>query len=252
MSVNQQSYPTRGVAVVAPYGAFELKRNYQKNMFLGSISSAFLAAICIFSIWFFGLSTYEEITGSRGSDLDSIVSRPIRLPKIIPRPPQVNPSRPGGAPHKYGIFKLVDDDEFFEDIVSTYARGDFMGLDSGSDSPEGYEDGEPGIPYNSEYLPSPDKFVSVEVQPIQIYEEKPKYPRLALDGGFSAYVIVETFVSRTGVVLKAQAKKCSRPGMGFEEKAIAAALKCKYRPAIQNGDPIGIWISYRVSFEIGN
>jgi len=36
--------------------------------------------------------------------------------------------------------------------------------------------------------------------------------------------------------------------MGFEEAAVKAAYKCRYRPAIQNGNPIGVWISYTVEF----
>jgi len=51
-------------------------------------------------------------------------------------------------------------------------------------------------------------------------------------------------------VKKAVAVKCTRPNMGFEEAAVAAAYKYIYRPAIQNGDPVGVWIAYRVDFII--
>ncbi len=100
------------------------------------------------------------------------------------------------------------------------------------------------------YMPAPEKFVAYEVGPELTYEVKPDYPRLACEGNFTGYVILQAFVDKYGAVRKAQAVKCNRPGMGFEEAAVKAALKCKYRPAIQNGNPIGVWVSYKVDFRL--
>ena len=48
-------------AISTPYGAFELKQTYQKNMLLGSGFAAFLTIFCIFSVWLYKLITYEEL-----------------------------------------------------------------------------------------------------------------------------------------------------------------------------------------------
>ena len=34
----------------------------------------------------------------------------------------------------------------------------------------------------------------------------------------------------------------------FDDAAIEAAYKCKYKPAIQNGRPVAVWVSYQVEF----
>jgi hypothetical protein len=45
-----------------------------------------------------------------------------------------------------------------------------------------------------------------------------------------------------------QVVSCTRPSLGFEDAAITAGYKIKYRPAIQNGNPVGVWITYQVIF----
>jgi TonB family protein len=103
---------------------------------------------------------------------------------------------------------------------------------------------------DDEYIPDPDDFIPVDQFPELIYEEIPEYPRLAYEGGFEAYVIIQAYVGEQGLVKKAQAIKCDRPYMGFEEAAVIAAYKCVYIPAFYNGQPIGIWIQYKVEFTI--
>jgi len=99
-------------------------------------------------------------------------------------------------------------------------------------------------------IPSPNDFIPVEVYPQMIYEAIPRYPRMAYMRGIEGYVIIQAFVDKTGSVIRAQAVKCDQPGWGFEEAAVRAAYKCEYKPAMQNGQPIGLWISYKVSFVI--
>ncbi|MFH2204893.1 MAG: energy transducer TonB [Elusimicrobiota bacterium] len=45
-------------------------------------------------------------------------------------------------------------------------------------------------------------------------------------------------------------QKASGTNAGFEEAALTAAMKNRYKPAIQNGRPIPVWVSYRVVFEL--
>ena len=113
------------------------------------------------------------------------------------------------------------------------------------------------IPYRSgveieEELPEPDEFIPVEQQARPIYKATPVYPRLAREGGIEANVIIQACLDRNGIVRKAKALKCSHPNIGFEEAAVAAALKSKYEPAIHNGKPVAVWISYRVDFKISD
>ena len=85
-----------------------------------------------------------------------------------------------------------------------------------------------------------------------IFEKKPDYPQLARDGGFTATVTIQALVDKNGNVKKAQALKCTRAGLGFEDAAIKAAMDCKYKPAIQNGNPINCWVTYTIKFTQDN
>ncbi len=36
----------------------------------------------------------------------------------------------------------------------------------------------------------------------------------------------------------------------LDDAAVASAYKYKYKPAIQNGRPVGLWVSYKVDFKL--
>jgi len=37
---------------------------------------------------------------------------------------------------------------------------------------------------------------------------------------------------------------------GFDQAAIAAAKKCKFKPAVQNGCPLAVWVSFSFEFSL--
>ncbi len=235
------------ISAMSPYGAFELKRCYQKNMLLGSSFSAALTILSILVVWLYNVITYEEADVRNVIRIKTIAELGAP-PSLSAKPPQINVSKPEIAMPKVGVPTPVADEEVADEDVMIATQDELKDINAPSIA-TGDESGNLVIDIPEEdYMPSPDSFVAVEVYPEQIYEEQPEYPRLAREGSFTGYVIVQSFVDKNGVVKKAQAVKCNRPGMGFEDAAVKAALKCKYRPAIQNGNPIGVWISYRVNF----
>jgi protein TonB len=236
-------------AISIPYGAFELKRTYQKNMLMGTFSTILLTVFCIFAVWLYRVITYEEIGEAKNVIRIKTIAELGAPPSLAAKPPQIDIAKPKVAAPKVGIPTPVADDEVIDEDMVIASREELQEINA----PVFSTDGESGaeliidIP-EADYMPSPDEFIPVEVQPVQVYEEKPGYPRLARDGGFTGKVIVQAFVDKNGEVRKAQAIKCDRPNMGFEDAAVKAAYKCRYRPAIQNGNPIGVWISYTVNF----
>jgi TonB family protein len=44
--------------------------------------------------------------------------------------------------------------------------------------------------------------------------------------------------------------KSSGSNVGFDEAAVEAALQCIYKPAIQNGQPVAVWVTYPVEFKL--
>ncbi|MCK5125127.1 MAG: energy transducer TonB [candidate division Zixibacteria bacterium] len=101
-----------------------------------------------------------------------------------------------------------------------------------------------------EAIPSSDKFIPVETMPEMIKKVAPEYPELAKKAGIEGYVFIQAYIDKTGAVKKAKVIKSSKKDNGFEEAAIKAAYLCLYQPAIQNGKPVGVWISYKVKFAL--
>ncbi len=238
-------------AISTPYGAFELKQSYQRNMLLGSLSTVALTIFIIFAVWLYRVITYSEIGDPKNVIRIKTIAELGAPPSLAAKPPQVDISKPKVAAPKVGIPTPVADEEVIDEDIVIASREELQEINAPVFSSDGGSDAELIIEIPEEdYIPSPDEFIPVEEQPVQIYEEIPDYPRLAREGGFTGYVIVQAFVDKNGEVKKAQAVKSNRPNMGFEDAAVKAAYKCQYRPAIQNGNPIGVWISYRVDFKL--
>ncbi|MEZ5358575.1 MAG: energy transducer TonB [Candidatus Zixiibacteriota bacterium] len=99
-------------------------------------------------------------------------------------------------------------------------------------------------------IPPSDQFIKVEVMPECVKKVEPAYPAAAVKAGIEGDVYVQAYVDKTGKVLKANALKCSHKDVGFEEAAVKAAYGSEYKPATQGGDPVGVWVSYKVSFKL--
>jgi protein TonB len=78
---------------------------------------------------------------------------------------------------------------------------------------------------NSDYLPI------VKVQPV--------YPRRALRRGIEGYVVVEFTVTSKGTVRSPRVVEAEPPEL-FNEAAMEAALKFKYRPKTINGETVEV------------
>ncbi len=98
--------------------------------------------------------------------------------------------------------------------------------------------------------PGGEPVFGVEIPPEPIHQKAPTYPRMARDLGISGCTKIQAFVDENGRVKKAKAVSCDRPGFGFEQAALDAAYKYRYKPATQNGLTIGVWITYEVRFKL--
>jgi TonB family protein len=233
-----------------PYGAFELKRCYQRNMLMGTGLTVAFTAFIILSVWLYNVITYDELDVRNVIRIKTIAELGAP-PSLAAKPPQIDIAKPKVTAPKIGIPTPVADDEVVDEDIVIASREELQEINVPVLSSEGDGGSELIIDIPEEdYMPSPDEFVPVEVYPEQIYEEIPEYPRLAQEGGFTGWVIIQAYVDKKGNVIKSQAVKTNRANMGFEDAAVKAAYKCKYRPAIQNGNPIGLWIEYKVNFTL--
>jgi protein TonB len=76
------------------------------------------------------------------------------------------------------------------------------------------------------------------------------YPPIALRSGIEGRVILELFVDRTGVVLRAIILREEPEGRGFGEAAIKAFLGRKGEPALANGESVSCRYRYPLYFRL--
>ena len=53
---------------------------------------------------------------------------------------------------------------------------------------------------------------------------------------------------RMAMVKDVRIAKPSGSNVGFDEAAMEAAYQFRYKPAIQNGQPVAVWVTYQVNF----
>ena len=107
---------------------------------------------------------------------------------------------------------------------------------------------EMGKAESDDHMPESGDFVEVERMPVQTKREPPVFPAAANAAGASGTVWIQALLDKKGTVREARIMKPSGTCYGFEDAALAAAYKNKYKPAIQHGKPVAVWVSYKVEF----
>jgi len=242
------------IALHTSYGAFELKRSYQKNMSWGIFT-----AVLFFLLIIGGFSIYQYIN-SRPLEASKRVIRISTISQMKAPPslsqtqtPQVAVRAPTVAPPSMGLPKAVPDDQAPSDVtiasqdqlkqLSDLRATDIIG-GGGNDSLA------IDVP-TEEYLPSsPEEFVPYDVEPKMIKEVEPDYPELARKAGIVGVVYISALIDKHGKVRDAKIAKASGANAGFEEEAIKAAYKNEFKPAIANNEPTACWVTYKVEFKL--
>ncbi len=232
------------------YGAFELKKSYQKHMTI--------AMLLGLGIHLFAMGTWVFVRWVKSTDIPEtsamMVIRDISdlepPPSIAQRAPAVNIEAPKIAAPKIGIPEPVPDEEADENVVlatqdqladitqPVIGSGESGGDNIVIDIPE------------DEFFPAHDAFVAVEEQPTAINLTHPDYPEFARRAGIEADVWVKVLVDKQGRVRDAMVLKSSVERSGFEEKALEAAMKGQWTPAMQNNQPVNLWVAYKIEFRL--
>ncbi|UCH77551.1 MAG: TonB family protein [Candidatus Coatesbacteria bacterium] len=92
-------------------------------------------------------------------------------------------------------------------------------------------------------------FVEYSEAPSVVHEQRPVYPDIARDSGVEGDVVLLVYIDEQGNVRNAIVQ--SSPGLpALDEAAKKAAFKCKFRPAKQQGVPVGVWYSIVMQFRM--
>lgn len=233
------------------YGAWELKRSYRHNLMLGILIASALHGGVFGAVMFYRLLMAIEIP--LGSE------RVIEIKSVLNPPPSIESrakfikTESFSAPPVIGVPVPFPDEQVTEEVhfatkqdILDLQIPDLSGL---SDDLAGVFDSiivdDPG-----DYFPEPGEFVAFQEPPRCVHAEPAVYPEIALLTGRVGSVTVLALVDKDGNVQKVRVGKPSGANVGFDEAAMDAVAKYHFRPAIQNGRPVAVWISQRIDFKL--
>jgi protein TonB len=233
-----------------PYGAYELKRSYQRNLGLGVVLAGLLHLVIIggFVLYTKAGEAMPEAKGVVRIKTLAELAAPPSLSQT--QAPQIAVAAPTVAPPSVGIPEAVPDEEAPEEVtVATQAElGKIADLSATSIIGGGGGDSIAVEIPEEEYLPPPEEFVPYDEPPVPIKVVPPEYPPLAKQAGIEGKVSVKVLVDKNGKVRDAMVFVPSGASAGFEEAALEAVKKYEWKPAISNNQPVAVWVVFPVNF----
>ncbi len=227
-------------AIYSPYGAYELKSKYQKYFMMstGIVTGFFLLITGIYLI----ISSLDDGTIDITGRVIKTVADLGPPPSVAHKPPQIQVQQPDIALPKIGIPKPVADEELLDEDVVLATKDELAEIVAPDITAEGE-----GIVIDIDDDPLPGDFIPVEIYPEIIYKERPEYPRLARQAQLEGIVYLRVLVKQDGSVGDAIVEKTSGIA-SLDDAALKAVFGCKFKPAIQNGRPIKVWVSFPYEF----
>ncbi len=224
-----------------------LKKAYRKNMALGFGISAAAHIILAFSAMILlqkAAPSKAEIPPEIGDKKEIIRSiRVIRHPDIETRRPVSQPKAGIAVPAPDSLApKTVDVPSQIENL----SWASFDPINSN-------DNGAITVDVNNildDILPLPDTFIPFDEPPIPVKSVDPVYPDLARRAGMEADIWVNALIDKEGKVRDVLIAKPAEQLADFEKSATDAAYGGVWRPAIANGQPTAVWITYKVSFRL--
>lgn len=194
---------------------------------------ALTLAVAITLSLFFLMQSLIQMGGSaltdppKGSVLDFVRIKPDEQVQQKDRKPK-KPPKPEEPPPQMETPQM--------DSPTPNAEGSGLNFSAGMNNDVSLDGGLALESGDGEYLP--------------IVKVAPVYPRRALQRGIEGYVIVEFTVTKQGAVRDPIVIESNPEGL-FEQAAMDAALKFKYKPRVVNGEATEVsGVQNRITFQI--
>jgi protein TonB len=98
-----------------------------------------------------------------------------------------------------------------------------------------------------ETIPPPNTYTYREVEPAVTHKVIPAYPDIAKLAAMDGNVIVRVFVGTDGRVKRAEIEKGNDL---FNDAALEAVRQWRFTPALNNNQPVGVWVRIPIHFQI--
>lgn len=237
------------------YGALMLRDYVGKHLIRGAITTSVIA-------WTLIGMYYGYFQVKKLMDNDENTTRVVYIdPTKLALPPslseqviqQLKISAPINAPVVAIVPKAVADDKVADTVVVMTVQELASKIDQGRTAVSSTGTGTDVVvapPVEEEYIPAPSEFVPTEKLPEIISAPAPEYPELARNAGVTGTVLVQFLVKKNGDIGEVKVIKATPAGLGFEDAAVKAVKTWKMKPAINNGQPVAIWITQPVRFKL--
>ena len=99
-------------------------------------------------------------------------------------------------------------------------------------------------------IPSSGAFVPFEVppQPFPDFSPRPAFPAQAKSPRAEGRVVVQVYIDKQGAVKRWKVVEETPAGEGYGEEVLKIIPEWKFMPAMQGGEPIGVWIAIPFNF----
>jgi protein TonB len=235
------------------YGSFELKKLVGPNLLKGLAISVLIHLILIASPYIIQLLKGEEeipppptrvVDISQLTKLRSQQDNTQEQVKIV----QAAPAAP-----KVTRLVAVEEDEVVEDQPAIKTMSEIAAATAGSDEGLDIQPGEVIVikEETPEAIPDASTFTPFEIapQPLPDFKPEPAYPEIAKMAGMPGKVTCLVYVDKKGEVKKYKIVSAKPQNLGFEDEVEKIIMKWKFTPAIQQGNPVGVWISIPFNFK---
>jgi protein TonB len=91
---------------------------------------------------------------------------------------------------------------------------------------------------------------TVDQPPRPVVQSPMPYPARAKAQGVTGYVLLSVLIGPTGMVEKVRVLEASPPGV-FDDVAVAGVQTWRFEPAQYRGEPVRVWATQRVRFDLG-
>lgn len=234
------------------YGSIELKKILGKNLLralaisvavhTGVIAAPFVATLFRDEIpppdrvMVIDPSILEKLKRLNPNQAPPKIARPkLAVPKVV-IPIAVSEEKIEEQP------EMMKQEELVAAIVEEYGT-DSLAIGEGVELV--LEDGGDEIPSYEEFIP-----FEVPPQPLPDFSPQPDFPKLAQQAGVSGKVTAQVYVDKKGEVKKWRIVQAKPPKLGFEEEVEKVLPKWRFTPAIQQGNPVGVWIAIPFNFKV--
>jgi TonB family protein len=230
------------------YGAFELKRSYQKNLGLGVIGAGLIHVIVILCLLHIPPVFTEP-------ELQKVIRiRTIAQLMSPPPPPSLSELITEMERASAGTFKPVPDAQERKNAIQKGYYGEIYGMVYDA-SAQGVAAGSESLGYVEIAVPSKHLLTKIELVETDRFPEciksvLPHYPESAKKNGIEGEIWLHVLVDKNGKVKEVNVYRKSKTKAGFEEPAVEAAWQWEYRPAICNNEPVAVWIIYVLKFKL--